>query len=475
MSEEAPATPPSLLDSLRAAVGDAGLLVGGDLSAYEVDWRKRHRGHALAVVRPASTAEVAAVVQACALHRTAIVAQGGNTGLVGGAVPDASGAQVVLSLARLNRVRRIDAANLAVTVEAGCVLQALQEAVAAEGLLFPLSLAAEGSCTIGGNLSTNAGGTQVLRYGNARDLCLGLEVVTARGEVWDGLSGLRKDNTGYDLRDLFIGSEGTLGIITAATLELYPQPAATTTAFAALRDLPAAVALLQLAQERLGAALTGFEAMNAFSLELVRKHFPDQRQPLDTSPWTVLLEQSDAEGADHATTRFEALLAQALERGIATDAAVASSLEQSRAMWHLRESIPLAQVLEGGNIKHDISLPISAVAEFVASTDAALMRAFPGIRLVDFGHLGDGNLHYNVQSPVGATPAEFIEAHEERINALVYDAVAAFEGSFSAEHGIGQFKRDDLARRKSPVALALMHAIKHALDPANLLNPNRVL
>jgi FAD/FMN-containing dehydrogenase len=475
MSEAAPPTPPSLLDSLRAAVGEAGLLVGGDLSAYEIDWRKRHQGHALAVVRPASTGEVAAVVQACALHRTAIVPQGGNTGLVGGSVPDASGAQIVLSLSRMNRVRNIDAANLAVTVEAGCVLQALQEAVAAAGLLFPLSLAAEGSCTIGGNLSTNAGGTQVLRYGNARDLCLGLEVVTARGEVWDGLSGLRKDNTGYDLRDLFIGSEGTLGIITAATLEVYPQPAATTTAFAAVRDLPGAVALLQLAHEHLGPALTGFEAMNAFSLELVRKHFPERRQPLEASPWSVLLEQSDAEGADHAATRFEALLAQALERGVATDAAVATSLEQSRAMWHLRESIPMAQVLEGGNIKHDISLPISAVAAFVASTDAALMRAFPGIRLVDFGHLGDGNLHYNVQAPEGEAAAAFVEAHEERINELVYDAVAAFNGSFSAEHGIGQWKRDELARRKSPVALALMHAVKHALDPANLLNPNRVL
>jgi len=315
----------------------------------------------------------------------------------------------------------------------------------------------------------------VLRYGNARELCLGLEVVTARGEVWDGLTGLRKDNTGYDLRDLFIGSEGTLGIITAATLKLYPRPAATTTVLAAVPDLAAAVALLQLAQERLGAALTGFEAMNAFSLALVRKHLPALRQPLQPSPWTVLLEQSDAESAEHATARFESLLETAAERGFVGDAVVASSLEQSRAMWHLRESIPLAQVQEGGNIKHDIALPVSAIADFVASTDAALLQAFPGIRLVDFGHLGDGNLHYNVQAPEGEAATTFVEAHEERINALVYDAVARFNGSFSAEHGIGQFKRDDLARRKSPVALALMHAIKHALDPANLLNPNRVL
>jgi FAD/FMN-containing dehydrogenase len=475
MSEDTGSTPPSLLDSLRAAVGDAGLLVGGDLSAYEVDWRRRHQGHALAVVRPASTAQVAAGVQACALHRTAIVALGGNTGLVGGSVPDASGAQVVLSLARLNRVRRIDAANLAVTVEAGCVLQALQEAVAARGLLFPLSLAAEGSCTIGGNLSTNAGGTQVLRYGNARDLCLGLEVVTARGEIWDGLGGLRKDNTGYDLRDLFIGSEGTLGIITAATLELYPQPAATTTAFAAVRDLPAAVALLQLAQERLGAALTGFEAMNAFSLALVRKHFPAQRQPLGASPWTVLLEQSDAEGADHATERFEALLAQALERGFVTDAAVASSLEQSRAMWHVRESIPLAQAEEGPNIKHDIALPISAEEAFVASTDAALLRAFPGISIIDFGHLGDGNLHYNVQGPPGVEVAEFLARDEGAITRTIYDAVAAHGGAVSAEHGIGVLQRVEMALRKSPVALDMMRAIKAALDPAGVLNPGRVL
>ena len=465
----------ALFDALRSAVGAAQVLADGDLSAYELDWRKRYRGRALAVVRPDSTAEVAAVVRACAEHRAALVAQGGNTGLVGGSVPDATGTQVLISLARLNRIRAIDAANLTLTAEAGCVLQAVQEAAAARGLLFPLSLAAEGSCTIGGNLATNAGGTQVLRYGNARALCLGLEVVSAAGEVWHGLSGLRKDNTGYDLRDLFIGSEGTLGIITAATLTLCPQPAARGTALAALPSLDACVGLLQLAQSQLSASLTGFEVMSAYALGLVRSHFPQLTQALPPAPWTVLLEQSDSEGEHHARSRFEALLQAALERGFISDAALASSLEQSRAMWQLRESIPMAQSLEGLNIKHDIALPISLIPRFVASTDAALMQAFPGVRLVNFGHLGDGNLHYNVQAPAGGNAAVFLRDHEAAVNSIVYDAVDAFGGSISAEHGIGSLKRDELARRKSPVALHMMRAIKHALDPLNLMNPGRVL
>jgi FAD/FMN-containing dehydrogenase len=465
----------ALLDTLRAAVGDGNVLTDGDLSAWELDWRKRWRGRALAVVRPGSTAEVAAVVRACAAQGIAIVAQGGNTGLVGGGVPDDSGSQVVLSLARSNRVRSIDGANLTMAVDAGCVLQAVQEAAAAEGLLFPLSLAAEGSCTIGGNLATNAGGTQVLRYGNARELCLGLEVVTAQGEVWDGMGGLRKDNTGYDLRDLFIGSEGTLGIISGATLKLYPQPAAVMTALAACNDLEACVALLARAQARLGAGLTGFEVMNAFSLELVAKHFAQLTQPLPASPWTVLLELSDGEGEAHARTLFEGLLEAALDEGLIGDAVVAESVAQSRALWHLRESIPLAQGEEGLNIKHDIALPVSRVAEFVAATDAALTAAYPGIRLVDFGHLGDGNLHYNVQAPEGVAGADFLRDHEAEINRIVYDAVDARGGSFSAEHGVGALKRDELAQRKSPVALELMRAVKRALDPENLLNPGRVV
>jgi len=375
----------------------------------------------------------------------------------------------------MNQVRNVDAANLTMTVDAGCVLQQVQEAAAVAGLLFPLSLAAEGSCTIGGNLATNAGGTQVLRYGNARELCLGLEVVTAAGDVWDGLSGLRKDNTGYDLRHLFIGSEGTLGVITGATLKLYPQPAASGTALAAVASLDDAVALLQLAQARLGASLTGFEVMQRYALDLVRSHFPQLAQPLPPAPWTVLLEQSDSEGSDHAQSLFEALLEAALERGLVSDAAVASSIEQSRAMWHLRESIPMAQSVEGPNIKHDIALPISRVAAFVERTDAALRQAFPGVRLVNFGHLGDGNLHYNVQAPADTDANGFLQANEHRINTLVYDAVGAFGGSISAEHGIGALKRDELAARKSPVALDLMRAIKQALDPRGLMNPGRML
>jgi FAD/FMN-containing dehydrogenase len=460
---------------LAEIVGNAQVLAGGDLPAYEVDWRKRYRGRARCVVRPGSTAEVAAVVLACREAGVALVPQGGNTSLVGASVPDSSGTQVLLSLARLNQVRGVDIANLTMTVEAGCVLQAIQEAAAAQGLLFPLSLAAEGSCTIGGNLATNAGGTQVLRYGNARELCLGLEVVTASGEIWHGLSGLRKDNTGYDLRDLFVGSEGTLGIITAATLKLYPQPAAVTTAMAALQSLDDAVALLSLAQARLGSGLTGFEVMNDFSLGLVRKHYPQLAQPLAGAPWTALLEQSDSEGEATATRRFESLLEAALERGLITDAAVASNLEQAHTMWHLRESIPLAQSEEGLNIKHDISVPVSAIPSFVASTDAALQRMVPGLRMVDFGHLGDGNLHYNVQAPEGVPAADFLREHEKAINALVYEAVMAHGGSISAEHGIGLLKRDALVTHKSPVALGLMRAIKQALDPRGLFNPGRLL
>ena len=467
-----------LLQSLVAAVGPAQVLTDGDLSAWELDWRKRYRGRALAVVRAGHTAEVAAVLRACAEHGASVVPQGGNTGLVGGSVPDASGTQVLLSLARLNRIRAIDPANLTLTAEAGCVLQTLQEAAAAQGLLFPLSLAAEGSCTIGGNLATNAGGTQVLRYGNARELCLGLEVVTPDGEVWDGLSGLRKDNTGYALRDLYIGSEGTLGVITAATLKLCPQPAARMTALASCASLAAAAELLQLAQARLGAGLTGFEVMNAFSLTLVAKHFPQLRQPLPAdpaTPWAVLLEQSDNESEAHARGLFEGLLEAALERGLIADAAVAETVAQSKAMWHLRESIPLAQAEEGPNVKHDIALPISRIAEFVAATDAALMQAFPGIRLVDFGHLGDGNLHYNVQAPPGVAAADFVREHEHAVNTVVYDAVGRCGGSISAEHGIGALKRGELAHRKSPVALSLMRAIKRALDPQGRMNPGRVL
>ncbi len=468
-------SPPGLLDALRAVVGADQVRTDGDLSAWELDWRKRFRGRALAVVRPASTAQVAAVVRACAARGVAIVPQGGNTGLVGGSVPDASGTQILLSLTRMNRIRALDAANLTLTVDAGCVLQAAQDAAAAQGLLYPLSLAAQGSCTVGGNLGTNAGGTQVLRYGNARELCLGLEVVTAGGEVWDGLSGLRKDNTGYDLRDLFIGSEGTLGVITAATLKLYPRPAAILTALAAVPSLDSAVQLLQSARQRLGDGLTGFEVMGRQALALVRQRMPQLAQPLPLGDWTVLLEQSDSESEAHAQALFVGVLESALQQGVITDAAVAASIDQSKAMWQLREAIPLAQALEGQNIKHDVSLPVSRIAAFVAAADAALHHAYPGIRLVNFGHLGDGNLHYNVQAPAQADGAEFLASHEHPVNTLVFDLVRDHGGSFSAEHGIGALKRGELAQRKSPVALGIMRAIKQALDPHNVMNPGRVL
>ena len=465
----------ALLQDLRAAVGAAHVLTEGDLSAYTHDWRKRHQGSALAVVLPDTTAQVAAVVQACATHSAALIPQGGNTGLVVGGVPDSSGQQVVLSLKRMQQVRAIDPANLTMTVDAGCVLQSAQEAARQAGYWLPLSLAAEGSCTVGGNLATNAGGTQVLRFGNARELCLGLEVVNAQGQVWDGLSGLRKDNTGYDLRHLMIGSEGTLGVITAATLKLYPLPAAQWTAWAAVPDVEAAVSLLGLAQRLLGPTLTGFEMMGRFALSLVSKHYPQQRVPFTDAPYGVLLESSDFESEAHARALFDQLLEAALEAGCITDAVIAESISQAQALWHVRESIPLAQAQEGLNIKHDISLPVSQIPAFVAATDAALAEAIPGVRLVNFGHLGDGNLHYNVQCPEGVDGAQFLREQEERINHLVFDAVTQRGGSISAEHGVGSLKAATLPQYKSAVALDMMRAIKRALDPQGILNPGRVL
>ncbi len=465
-----------LIGQLTEIVGKAHVLVDGDLSAYELDWRKRSRGKALAVVRPANTHEVAAIVKACAACSVSIVTQGGNTGLVGGSIPDDSGQQVVLSLQRMNAVRAMDAANLTMTVDAGCILQTVQETAEKEGFLFPLSLAAEGSCTIGGNLATNAGGTQVVRYGNARDLCLGLEVVTAQGDIWHGLSGLRKDNTGYDLRNLMVGSEGTLGIITAATLKLYPMPAASLTAWAAVPSMQHAVTLLGLAHQHLGAGLTGFEVMGQFALSLVAKHYPQQRVPLwQDAPYCVLLENSDHESETHARERFEKLLETAFEDGCVLDAVVAENLGQAKQLWHIRESIPLAQAEEGLNIKHDISIAVSRIPEFVATTDAQLEAAIPGVRLVNFGHLGDGNLHYNVQAPLEGDSKAFLRDREADVNTIVYDSVARFEGSISAEHGVGNLKLDKLEQHKSPVALGMMRAIKLALDPQGVMNPGRVV
>ncbi|MEG0413246.1 MAG: FAD-binding oxidoreductase [Comamonas sp.] len=467
-----------LIATLRGIVGDAHVLTDGDLSAYEQDWRKRVHGKALAVVRPASTQEVAAVVKACAQAHTPISAQGGNTGLSVGSTPDNSGQQVVLSLLRMQALRQLDADNLTVTVEAGMILQTLQDTADKAGFLFPLSLAAEGSCTIGGNLGTNAGGTQVLRYGNARELCLGLEVVTAQGDIWNGLTGLRKDNTGYDLRDLFIGSEGTLGIITAATMKLFPQPAAQLTAFAAVPSMEAAVRLLGLAHQHLAAGLTGFEVMGKFALSLVVKHMPQLRVPfadMAEAPYCVLLENSDSESEAHARARFEHLLELAFEDGCVLDAVVAESMAQAHDLWHIRESIPLAQAEEGLNIKHDISVQASRIPAFVEYADAVLLREIPGVRLVNFGHLGDGNLHYNVQVPEGQDGKQFLNEKETLVNTLVYDAVAKFDGSFSAEHGVGALKADKLEHYKSPVALGMMRAIKQALDPQAIMNPGCVL
>jgi FAD/FMN-containing dehydrogenase len=473
-----------MIHALQQIVGVAHVLTD-DLQAYESDWRGRSRGKAVCVVRPSSAEEVASIVRLCAQakqqgQQLSIVPQGGNTGLVIGSTPDESGTQIVLSLSRMNRIRSIDAQNLTITVDAGCILQNLQTATDEAGFLFPLSLAAEGSCQIGGNLATNAGGTQVLRYGNARDLCLGLEVVTADGQIWHGLSGLRKDNTGYDLRHLMIGSEGTLGIITGATLKLFPRPAASLTAWAALPSMQAAVHFLGLAQKMLASSLTGFEVMGQFALSLVVQHFPQQKMPLwpgasGTLPYSVVLELSDAENESHARHQLEALMERALEQALIADAVISENIAQAQALWHIRESIPLAQAQEGLNIKHDISLPVSQILAFCDTTDAQLQQAIPGVRLVNFGHLGDGNLHYNVQCPHGADAKAFLLEHEASINHIVYQSLKAHGGSISAEHGIGLLKRDELLHYKSPVALGMMRSIKKALDPLSLLNPGRVI
>ena len=471
----------TLLEDLRAIVGDVNVLVD-DLVAYERDWRKRYHGRALCVVRPASADEVAAVVRRCAREDgVSIVPQGGNTGLVGGGVPDESRRQVVLSTKRLRAIRRVDADNLTITVEAGLALQEVQAAAAEAGLLFPLSLASEGTCSIGGNLATNAGGTQVLRFGNARELCLGLEVVTARGDLWSSLHGLRKDNTGYDLRDLFVGSEGTLGIVTAATLRLYPQPRGGVTAWATCRSLAGCVALMRRLRAAFDAELVGYEAMNALSLQLVERHFPVLRAPLpleadDGAPlWSVLVDLASPHDESVLRAGAEAALVAAVDAGEAVDVVIASHELQARALWQLREAIPLAQGVEGLNIKHDIGVPLSSLAEFVDAADAALEAVVPGARHITFGHLGDGNLHYNLQAPEGDEAADFLAVNERRANDCVYDVVARFGGTFSAEHGIGRLKRDELAARKSPAAVAMMRAVKAALDPRGLLNPGVLL
>lgn len=468
---------PAFLDACRAAIGaDHVLTDAQDTAPFVTDWRKRYRGAACAVLRPGTTAEVAAVVKLAVEHRVALVPQGGNTGLAGGATPDDSDSQAVLSVARLNRVRELDAHNNTITVEAGVILAEVQARAQDAGRLFALSLAAEGSCTIGGNLSTNAGGTAVLRYGNTRELCLGLEVVTPQGEIWNGLRGLRKDNTGYDLRDLFIGAEGTLGIITAAVMKLHPRPAAQVTALAALESPHAALDFLSLAQRAAGPLLTGFELMSDFCMRLVGKHYPQLRYPFATPhAQTVLLELSDNESEDHARALFEAMMAEAFDAGLVVDAVVAENLAQSRAFWDLREHISLAQADEGLNVKHDIAVPISSIARFIEETDAAIQQVAPGARMVTFGHLGDGNLHYNVQTPEGGDARAFLAEFQAPINRVVYDNVHRHHGTISAEHGIGQLKIDDAQRYKSPVEIGLMKTLKQAFDPLGLMNPGKVL
>lgn len=465
----------SLIAVLNEIVGaDHVLTAAADLAPFLTDWRGRYRGAARCLVRPGSAAEVAAVVAACAAVRAPMVPQGGNTSLCGAATPDAGGQAVVIALGRLNRVRAIDPANNTVTVEAGCTLAAVQEAARAADRIFPLSLAAEGSCQIGGNLSTNAGGVQVLRYGNTRELTLGLEVVLADGQIWDGLRGLRKDSTGYDLKHLFIGAEGTLGIITAAVLKLFPRPRTQVTAWLALADPARALALLTRAQAEFDARLTAFELVSDVALGLVLQHIPGTRAPLDRAPWYVLCEFS-AGGTEAALgDAVHAWLAACGEEGLFADGVVAQSESQRRRLWQLRESISEAQKIDGVSIKHDIAVPVSRIPAFLARADAALERAFPGVRIVTFGHVGDGNLHYNLSRSERQANAAFI-AQQELANRLVHDLVAALGGSISAEHGLGQLKRAEIRRYKSPLEMATMAAVKGALDPLGLMNPGKLL
>ncbi|MDD1506229.1 FAD-binding oxidoreductase [Pseudomonas sp. CNPSo 3701] len=467
--------PQRLLQDLEQVVGEAGLVRDEQrLQSYLSDWRNAYRGKAALVVRPASTEQVAHVVRLCREAGVALVPQGGNTGLCGGSIPDDSGTQVVLSLTRMTQIRDVDAGNETITVEAGVLLQRLQEAAAEVGRLFPLSLGAEGSCTVGGNLATNAGGTAVLRYGNMRDLALGLEVVLPDGRVWNGLRGLRKDNTGYDLKHLFIGSEGTLGIITAAVLKLYPAIRSRTTAWVALPSPQAAVDLIGRMRALCGDRLTGFELMSRQSVEFVLRHVAGCGELFaESHPWYVLIELSDTLPDAPLAEMLENGLGAAFEEGEALDAVVAGSEAQVAALWKLREGISEAQNHEGPSLKHDISVPVSSIPAFITQADERLQQAFPGVRIVCYGHVGDGNLHYNISKPVGSEDAPF-KAQAEAIMQQIYDVTAAFAGSISAEHGIGQAKREAARRYKDPLELELMRSLKQTLDPAGLMNPGKL-
>ena len=466
----------TLIGRLRALLGEAAVIADADgMAPYLADWRGRYRGSARCVLRPGSTEEVVAVVRMLAAAGVPMVPQGGNTGLCGGATADGSGRAVVIQLGRLQRVRAIDATNNTITVEAGCTLRQVQDAAAEADRLFPLSLAAEGSCEIGGNLSTNAGGVHVLRYGNTRELTLGLEVVLPDGRLWDGLRGLRKDNTGYDLKHLFIGAEGTLGIITAAVLKLFPRPKASAVAWLAVDSVAMAVDLLSRMRSRFGERITAFELIGRSALELVLKNIPRTRPPLlGTSPWSLLIEAGESLPDVDVAAALEAALAEEMESGRVADAAVARSLAQAQDFWRLRENISEAQKVEGVSIKHDIAVPVSRIPEFIARADTDLALAFPGVRIVAFGHVGDGNLHYNLSQPEAGANAEFI-ALTPRANRIVHDIVASLGGSISAEHGLGQLKRGEILRYKSEVEMNLMRAVKRALDPHNVMNPGKVL
>ncbi|WP_338848449.1 FAD-binding oxidoreductase [Massilia sp. W12] len=462
----------AFLRQAQALLGPYCLTDSAAQAPYLQEWRQRRQGRALAVCLPADSAQCAALVRLCAQYRIPIVPQGGNTGLVFGGIPDASASAIVISTKRMQALRALDAQNNTICVEAGMTLQAVQQAAQQAGRLFPLSLASEGSCSIGGNLATNAGGTAVLRYGNARELCLGLEVVLADGQIWHGLHGLRKDNTGYDLRNLMIGSEGTLGIITAAVLKLFPRPKAELCCLAALPSAQAALDLLQQAQALCGPHLSGFELISGYCMRLVAQYMPELPAPLPSfeAAYYVLMEISSHQDEGHALDLLQALYQAAdLQQAV-----LAQNQRQAQQLWHWREAISGAQARAGKNIKHDIALPISAIPQFIASTDSALQAAFPGCRLVCFGHMGDGNLHFNVAPPAGIAAEDFL-LQQTSINRIVHDAVAAHDGSISAEHGIGELKREELQRYKSETALQMMRSIKQALDPLHIMNPGKLL
>jgi FAD/FMN-containing dehydrogenase len=475
-TEKSNTVPAGVLERLKAAVGPKGYTTDPDeIAPLCQSWRDNWRGWVPMVVRPANTAEVAAVVAICAETGTPMVPQGGNTGLTGGSQPHDTGAEIILSTTRMNRVREIDTVNNTMTVDAGCILASLQDAASDADRLFPLSLAAEGSCQIGGNLSTNAGGTQVLRYGNARNLVLGLEVVLPDGRIWDGLRGLRKDNTGYDLKQLFIGAEGTLGIITAAVLKLFPKPTEIQTALVAVPDPAASLSLLSRATEAVGEQVTAFELIQRQAIDFVLSNVPGVPDPLEQSyPWYVLMEISGQGPPDSLRDTVEGLLGGGLEDGEVLDAVLAADRAQGQALWKIRESIPEAQNHEGQSVKHDVSVPLSRIAEFIERADQALAAAYPGVRCVAFGHIGDGNIHYNPAQPLGERGADFAKEYGA-VNRIVHDLISELNGSISAEHGLGRLRRDEARRYKSDVEMDLMQTLKDALDPTNIMNPGKVV